>query len=262
MARWISRMLGSATLPDKSTESHYPEKLDPARVPQHVAIIMDGNGRWAQKRGLPRSMGHRAGVESLRIAVKFFSRIGVKYLTVYAFSTENWKRPREEVDTLMNLLVEYLEKEVAELDRQGVRIQAYGDLSVLPRAAQEALARSVDLTAVNDKLVLGLCLNYGGRAELVQAVRQIATAVSSGELKPEAIDEETIGRHLYTRNIPDPDLLIRPAGEYRISNYLLWQLAYTEFWLTETLWPDFREEHFLQAVQEFQKRERRFGGLV
>lgn len=262
MAKWISRMLGSAVLPEKQADNHQINEIDLSRLPQHVAIIMDGNGRWAQKRGLPRSVGHRAGVESLRTAVKVCTNIGIKYLTVYAFSTENWKRPKEEVDTLMNLLVEYLEKEVAELNQQGVQIRAYGDLAGLPLAAQQALTRSINLTAKNNKLVLGLCLNYGGRAEIVQAVNQIAAEVKAGKIDPGSIDEEMIEKFLYTRDIPDPDLLIRPAGELRISNYLLWQLAYTEFWLTDVLWPDFREEHFLQAIVDYQKRERRFGGLL
>lgn len=238
-------------------------KLDlSGEIPAHIAIIMDGNGRWAQKRNLPRAAGHRRGVESLRAMVEACLELGVKILTVYAFSTENWKRPKEEVDILMNLLVEYLQKEINELHRQGVRISPIGEISRLPAPAVRELEKAVKQTSANDRLVLNIALNYGGRAELVKAVKEIAQLSTNGELEIEEITEELVAQHLSTKGMPDPDLLIRPSGEYRISNFLLWQIAYTEFWITDTLWPDFRKEHLLEAIQAYQKRERRFGGLT
>lgn len=230
-------------------------------LPHHIAIIMDGNGRWAQKRNMPRAMGHRQGVESLREIVEACLELGIKILTVYAFSTENWKRPKEEVDILMNLLVEYLQKEISSLDEQGVRIHPIGEISRLPLPAIRELEKAQAKTKDNDRLILNIALNYGGRAELVQAVKEIAGLLTEGKIQPDEITEETISNHLATRGMPDPDLLIRPSGEYRISNFLLWQIAYTEFWITDTLWPDFRKEHLLEAIRAYQKRERRFGGL-
>ncbi|HHW08033.1 MAG TPA: isoprenyl transferase [Clostridia bacterium] len=230
-------------------------------LPKHIAIIMDGNGRWAQRRNMPRAMGHRQGVESLRGIVEACLELGIEILTVYAFSTENWKRPKEEVDILMNLLVEYLQKEMNNLDRQGVRICPIGEISKLPAAAIRELEKAQAKTKTNDRLILNIALNYGGRAEIVQAVKGIARLLQEGTIKPEEITEELISRHLTTRGLPDPDLLIRPSGEYRISNFLLWQIAYTEFWFTDALWPDFTKEHLLEAIRAYQKRERRFGGL-
>lgn len=231
------------------------------RLPRHLAIIMDGNGRWALKRGLPRAVGHRAGVEALREIVKACLEWGIEILTVYAFSTENWKRPREEVETLMELLVEYLQKEVDELNHQGVKISAIGRLNELPEKAQKELARAKELTAGNRRLLLNLALNYGGRAELVDACRAVVEDILQGKLKLDQIDEEVLSRYLYTAGLPDPDLLIRTAGEMRFSNFLLWQSAYTELWVTPVLWPDFRREHLLAALHDYARRERRFGGL-
>ncbi|MFZ5646321.1 MAG: isoprenyl transferase [Bacillota bacterium] len=235
--------------------------LDPSRMPRHVAIIMDGNGRWARRRGMPRSFGHRAGVESLRHVVRVSAEIGIKVLTVYAFSTENWKRPREEVDILMDLLVEYLNKEIDELCEKNVRIRAIGRIGELPPKAGEAVKvaheRSKNCTGLN----LNIALNYGGRAELEDAIREICAKVDRKQLSPDQIDQDIISQHLYTAGQPDPDLLIRPSGDFRVSNFLLWQLAYTEFWLTDVMWPDFRGIHLIQAVLDFQRRNRRFGGL-
>lgn len=236
-------------------------KIDPKKLPVHVAIIMDGNGRWAVKRGLPRGMGHRAGVESLRKTVEIACELGVKYLTVYAFSTENWKRPQEEVNILMDLLLEYLRSELKELIEKRVCIRAIGDIDELPQAPRLALSDAIEQTKDNDRMILNLCLNYGGRREIVDAVKNLATKIKEEKIAISEINEKLISEHLYTQGIPDPDLLIRPAGELRISNYLLWQLAYSEFWLTDVLWPDFREKHFLLAVHDYQKRHRRFGGL-
>jgi len=231
------------------------------RLPRHLAIIMDGNGRWALKRGLPRVVGHRAGVETLREIVKACLEWGIEILTVYAFSTENWKRPQEEVETLMELLVEYLQKETDELNRQGVKIGAIGRLYELPEKAQRELMRARELTAKNQKLLLNLALNYGGRAELVDACCAVVRDVLRGKLKVDDIDEGVLSSYLYTAGLPDPDLLIRTAGEMRFSNFLLWQSAYTELWITPVLWPDFRREDLLAALHDYARRERRFGGL-
>lgn len=234
--------------------------LDARRLPPHVAIIMDGNSRWAEKRGLPKVMGHRAGAESLRGVVRYCARIGIPYLTVYTFSTENWKRPKDEVDDLMGLLVEYLYKEIEELNANGVRIRSLGRSDVLPADAFTALQTAEAGTAANAGLTLNLALNYGGRTEILDAVRKLAFKVREGKIDPPAIDESVFSDHLYTAGLPDPDLLIRPAGEYRLSNFLLWQIAYSELWVTPVLWPDFRPEHLRQAIYDFQRRERRFGG--
>jgi len=235
--------------------------LDRSRIPQHVAIIMDGNGRWARSRGLPRAFGHRAGVESLREVVRAASELGVRILTVYAFSTENWRRPREEVGLLMNLLTEYLNREIDELCRNQVRVEAIGRIAELPPPAVKALERARRKSGPNRGLLLNLALNYGGRAEMVDAVRRLAADVLAGKVAPEQVDEDRLGGYLYTAGLPDPDLLIRPSGDLRLSNFLLWQMAYTEFWLTPVLWPDFRRIHLLEALVDFQGRERRFGGL-
>lgn len=235
--------------------------IDPTNVPAHVAIIMDGNGRWAKRRGMPRIFGHRAGVETLRSIVKTASEIGVKALTAYAFSTENWKRPAEEVNFLMTLLSEYLDSELEELDQNKVRLRFIGKIEELAPVLQDKMNHAANRTANNSGLILNLAVNYGGRSEIVRAVRLIAQQVSSGKLNENEITEDAIERHLYTAGLPDPDLLIRPSGDYRISNYLLWQLAYTEFWFTSIHWPDFKPEHFIEAVRDYQVRERRFGGL-
>jgi len=237
------------------------DKIDKNRLPVHIAIIMDGNGRWAKKRNLPRIMGHKAGVEVLRDIVKASSSIGIKVLTLYAFSTENWKRPVDEVNSLMDLLVEYLRKEVNELHEQNVKIMAIGDLSKLPMVCQEELNRSIDITKDNTGLILNLALNYGGRAEITDAVRKIAERVKIGEIQPEDINEYIITGHLSTGKLPDPDLIIRPSGELRLSNFLLWQCAYSELWFSDINWPDFTREHLFRAIIDFQMRDRRFGGI-
>lgn len=235
--------------------------LQTKALPQHIAIIMDGNGRWAKKRGLPRTIGHRAGVESLKKIVEACGEIGIKYLTVYAFSTENWKRPKEEVDTLMNLLVEYIEKELETLQRNGVCIKPIGNISELPENARNQIYKSIEKTKNNNKLYLQIALNYGGRRELVHAIQGIVRDVSDGKLSRELIDEQVVSQYLYTAGIPDPDLIIRPSGEMRVSNFLLWQLAYAELWVTNVLWPDFEPEHLFQAIFDYQQRQRRFGAL-
>ncbi|MBM3889638.1 MAG: isoprenyl transferase [Verrucomicrobia bacterium] len=231
------------------------------KVPRHVAIIMDGNGRWARQRGLPRIEGHRAGAESVRAAVRAAGKFGVKYLTLYAFSVENWRRPKLEVSGLMRLLVRYLRSEIDELNRSNVRLETIGRLEDLPKSAQRELEEARQRLAKNTGLTLIVALSYGGRTELVDAMRKIAQEVKAGRLRPEQIDEATISSALYTARFPDPDLLIRTSGEMRLSNFLLWQTSYTEIWITPTLWPDFREPDFLQALEEYRKRERRFGGI-
>jgi undecaprenyl diphosphate synthase len=230
-------------------------------VPKHIAIIMDGNGRWAQQNGKPRIYGHHQGVESVRKVVESCSELGVKYLTLYAFSTENWKRPIEEVNALMELLVRTIRKETPELNKQNVRIQTIGNTGSLPTDCVAELDESIQLTHSNTGLTLILALSYSGRSEIAHAMQQMATAVQKGELKPEEIDEASIGGYLYTKDIPDPELVIRTSGEYRISNYLLWQSAYAEFYFTETLWPDFDKDELMKAIDSYRNRERRFGQI-
>ncbi len=236
-------------------------ELDREKMPRHVAIIMDGNGRWAKKRAMPRTFGHRQGVETLKRIVQFASDAGLQVLTVYAFSTENWRRPGSEVDFLMTLFKEFLEQEIDELHRNRVRIRFIGDIAGLPMVLQKTFADAECLTTNNPGLTFNVAVNYGGRAEIVQAVRSLAVQVREGEISCDAISEASISDQLYTAGQPDPDLLIRPSGDLRISNFLLWQLAYTEFWFTETLWPDFSVKEFAAAMIAYQKRERRFGGL-
>jgi undecaprenyl diphosphate synthase len=236
--------------------------LDPQRIPAHVAIIMDGNGRWANRRGLPRIAGHRAGVTPVRETVEACARLGVGALTLYAFSVENWKRPRAEVDTLWRLLRFYLRREVPELNRNGVVLRVIGRMEELPGKVREEIEFAEERTRHNGGMRLNLAINYGGRAELVDAVNAaIAEARLAGTLHSLCLDEETIAANLYTADMVDPDLLIRTSGEMRVSNFLLWQIAYSELYVTETLWPDFNRGELLRAVLDFQKRERRFGGL-
>ena len=230
-------------------------------VPNHIAIIPDGNGRWAKKRGLPRSIGHREGSMTLKKIVIYCSKIGVKYLTIYAFSTENWKRPQSEVDTLMSLLLEFLRNAEKELDGSNVRIKVIGDVLGLPDELQKEIIRVEKLTGVNNGLNLNIALNYGSRFEMLHAVKEISKKVKENKLSIDAIDEREFEGCLYTVGIPDPDLLIRTSGEQRISNYLLWQCAYTEFWFTNELWPDINESHIAEAIQVFESRNRRYGGL-
>lgn len=237
------------------------DKIDKEKVPKHVAVIMDGNGRWAKKRGLPRAMGHRAGVESIREIVKASSNLGIEYLTLYAFSTENWKRPKDEVNTLMSLLIEFLRKEIDELHKNNVVVRAIGDISQLPGQCIDELNRAYLITKDNKGLCLNLALNYGGRDDIKKAVINIASGVKSGNIRLEDINEGLISDNLYTKGIPDPDLLIRPSGEYRLSNCLLWQIAYAEFWFADIYWPDFKPVHLYNAIYDYQNRNRRFGGV-
>lgn len=230
-------------------------------VPDHIAIIMDGNGRWAKNKGMPRVAGHRAGVETLRDIIQSCLDLNIKYLTVYAFSTENWKRPQDEIKALMGLILEYVKKEIRNLKRDGVKINPIGDLEALEGNIQESLQYAVEQTKENNKLVFNVALNYGGRAEITKALKEIALKVKKDEIQIEDIDEDLIQNHLYTCKQPDPDLIIRPSGEMRLSNFLLWQLAYSEIWVTDVMWPDFKPKHLLEAINEFQKRSRRFGAL-
>ena len=233
--------------------------INTENLPKHVAIIMDGNGRWAKKRALNRIRGHENGVNSVREVVRTSREIGISYLTLYAFSEENWKRSKHEVDALMNLLKRFLKKELDEMLENGIRFQTIGRLGKLPEDVQRLLSETSDKTSQNKDMVLNLALSYGGRQEILDAVQKIFLMVESRGLRTEEITEQTISDSLYTAGIPDPDLLIRTSGEYRISNFLLWQIAYTEIYITPTLWPDFRKEEYLAAIEEFQKRERRFG---
>lgn len=230
--------------------------------PRHVGVIMDGNGRWATRRGLPRTAGHKAGVEALRSVVKACPDLGIEILTAYAFSTENWKRSQDEVDFLMFLLVDYCRREVNTLNENGVRINAIGRIDELPALQRDEIRRAMELTRGNSRLILNLAVNYGGQSELVDAVRAVAVQVQAGALKPEEINEAVISQHLYTAGQPDPDLVIRTAGEMRLSNFLLWQASYSELWITDVTWPDFGREHLEQAVLDFGKRERRFGAVI
>ena len=228
-------------------------------IPRHVAIIMDGNGRWAKARGVPRLMGHRAGRESVREAVRGCAQLGVEVLTLYTFSIENWQRPAREVSALMTILRQTLRAERKELDTNNVRLQVIGRTADLPGAVREEIAATQKYLSRNTGLQLNLALSYSGRAELVDAVRSMLRDAKQMELDPAHVDEELVASYLYTTGLPDPDLLIRTSGEMRISNFMLWQLAYTELWITDTLWPDFRRKHLFEAVSEFQGRERRFG---
>ncbi len=240
-----------------------PESGQPnAHLPRHVAIIMDGNGRWARARGLPRFRGHTEGMQSVREIVETSVEIGFPNLTLYAFSQENWNRPAAEVNALMRLLQRYVAKERDELVRQGVEVRVFGDLQRLPSGPRNAVDMIQDTTAGGKNLRLNLMISYGSRAEITRAVRLIAEAVKRGELDPADINEALISSHLYTAGLPDPDLLIRTSGEQRISNFMLWQLAYTELYITPTLWPDFRRADLLAAIHEYQKRERRFGRVT
>jgi len=234
-------------------------ELDPARLPRHVAVIMDGNGRWAEQRGLPRLYGHRVGKDSVRAVVETSRRLGVKYLSLYAFSTENWARPLREVDGLMGLLRRYLASELGKMMKHQIRLRAVGSLRRLPPSVREALRATVEATKRNTGMTVMLAVSYGGREEIARAARAIARRVERGELDPGRITARTVAKHLGTAGIPDPDLLIRTGGEMRISNFFLWQLAYTEIYVSQSMWPDFREREYLQALAFFQQRQRRFG---
>ena len=248
-----------APVTTESSESRLLAQIDLDRLPRHVAIIMDGNGRWAKKRRLPRIAGHRAGIRAVRQSVEACARLGVPYLTLYAFSVENWKRPHSETTLLMRLLREYLKKEISELNRQNIRLGVIGRIHELAKPVQRDLEMALENTKQNTGLRLTLALNYGARAELVDAVRELVElARRNGDV---VVDEPAVSSHLYTRDLPDPDLLIRTSGELRLSNFLLWQVAYSELWVTETLWPDFTQADLFQAIIDYQKRERRYGGI-
>ncbi|HEX7696494.1 MAG TPA: isoprenyl transferase, partial [Candidatus Acidoferrum sp.] len=237
-------------------------ELDANKLPQHVAVIMDGNGRWAQRRHLPRIAGHRAGVQSARTVIESCARLNIPALTLYAFSMENWRRPKAEIDFLMRLLREYLRKELPVIHRNNIRLLVIGRPDQLPEAVRTDVERAMDQTAKNSGMQLAVALNYGGRAELVDAFNRILDRVRNNGLANARVDEDMISQHLYTAGLPDPDLLIRTSGEMRVSNFLLWQIAYAEIYVTETLWPDFTRAQLLEALLDFQKRERRYGGLA
>lgn len=240
-----------------SEEERIIESIDFAKLPEHVAIIMDGNGRWAKMRKLPRIEGHKAGINSVRVVVETAYKVGIKYLTLYAFSRENWKRPKSEIDALMSLLEEYLDKEEEKFLQEDIRFKAIGRIEELPMNINIKLRRLEELTKSKDRMTLIIALNYGGRTEIIDAVNKIL--MENPRLKK--IEEKIFKKFLYTSEIPDPDLLIRTSGEQRISNFLLWQIAYTELWITPVLWPDFSRKDFLMAVKDYQRRERRFGGV-
>jgi undecaprenyl diphosphate synthase len=235
--------------------------LDRATIPRHVAIIMDGNGRWAQKRGLPRIEGHRRGVTSVRSIVEEASRLGLQQLTLFCFSSENWKRPPRELTLLMHLLKQYLVEERREIQRQGLRFKVIGKLHDLEPVIQAEMQKTIEVSAGNDGMTLCLAVNYGARQEITEAIQKIAAQVRDGRINPEDISEKTVADHLMTATMPDPDLVIRTASEFRISNFLLWQISYSELWVTEKHWPEFREEEFREALRAFARRDRRFGGL-
>lgn len=234
---------------------------NPDAIPAHIGIIMDGNGRWAKRRGLPRTAGHRAGSNALRDITKACGQMGMTALTVYAFSTENWKRPKEEVDNIMALLLEFLKNAEREIDGQNVQIRVIGDTSAFSDELQNEIKRVEGITKGNDGLVLNIALNYGGRSEIVRAAKVLADKVKNGEMSADDITEDMISSQMYTADLPDPDLIIRPSGEYRLSNFLIWQSAYSEFWFSHILWPDFTVKDLQRAIGDFQKRNRRFGGV-
>ncbi len=244
------------------TYAPLPSDLDPKTLPQHVAVIMDGNGRWAKKRGFPRIAGHRQGAKTLKNLLRCCKDWGIPALTAYAFSTENWQRPLKEVGFLMRLFERLLRRELAEMQREGVRISFVGDLSVLADALRQEIERAMALTAQNQAIHFTVAINYGSRAELAQACRRIAEHAQQGLLQPQTVNEVLIEQYLYTKGTPDPDFLIRTSGEQRLSNYLLWQLAYTELYFTDTFWPDFDRNAFHQALRYFQERDRRFGKVA
>ncbi len=234
-------------------------KYELEKIPQHLAIIMDGNGRWAMRKGLSRIMGHRQGVKAVRKTVKACRELGIKVLTLYAFSKENWNRPQDEVSALMNLLYEYLGRELDEMLKNGIRLNAIGEIDRLPKKVQAKLASAMESTASNKGMILNLALSYGGRAEIAKAARKIAMLCLEGKIKPEEIDEKLFASYLDTAGLPDPDLIIRTSGEKRLSNFLLFQAAYSELYITDTLWPDFNEEELFKALDDYQRRDRRFG---
>jgi len=236
-------------------------QVDFDRLPRHIAIILDGNGRWAKKRGLPRTAGHKVGAETFRTIATYCRDIGIDYLTVYAFSTENWKRPKEEVDTIMELLRRYVLEAIDTMERDKVRLNFMGDMTVLAPDLQDLIAKSNAISARLEGCQCNICLNYGGRAEIVQAARRFAEDCAAGKTTPDALTEQVFDGYLYSAGVPSPELMIRPGGEQRLSNFLLWQCAYSEFYYTDVLWPDFTKEELHKAIAAFQRRDRRFGGI-
>ncbi len=245
-----------------SKEAELLEAIDFARLPQHVAVIMDGNGRWAKQRGKPRIFGHKAGAESVRLLLDTSARLELKSLTLYAFSTENWKRPADEVGALFKMLVHYIRQEIAEVNRQNIRFQAIGRIEGLAKEVQKEIAEAVDKTSANTGTSLNVALNYGGRTEIVDACKNAVKNLLQAGRTIDDLSEDDINQNLYTKGLPEVDLLIRTSGEFRLSNFLLWQLAYSEIYVTPTFFPDFRRESFLEAIIDFQKRDRRFGGTT
>lgn len=245
----------------KYTIEKLRKKIDKTKLPKHVAIIMDGNGRWAKKRFLPRNYGHQEGMERVIEIVGAASNLGIKHLSLYAFSTENWKRPMDEIQGLMKILVQYIRRELDKLHKNNVKVNIMGDIEKLPELAKEEVKRAVETTSKNTGMILNIGLNYGGRDEIIRGVKKILKDVELGKISIENINEDIFKNYLYTNGQPDPDLLIRPSGELRISNFMLYQIAYTEFWFSDILWPDFTEEHLLLSILDYQKRNRRFGGI-
>ena len=235
------------------------DTIHPYNLPKHVAIIMDGNGRWAKKQGLDRTFGHQNAIKSVRSAIETCGDLGIPYLTLFAFSTENWNRPKLEVSFLMKLLSKTIESEIQELNEKGIRLMVIGEIDALPDATRKPLQKALDITQNNTKATLIIALNYGSQAEIIRATQRIAEEVKAGKLDPKEINNEIFEQNLYTNNIPNVDLLIRTSGEHRISNFLLWQIAYAELYFSDVLWPDFRKEHFLEAIQSYTQRERRYG---
>jgi undecaprenyl diphosphate synthase len=247
---------------NSSKSSSTPMVLETENLPAHIAIIMDGNGRWAQKHLLNRIKGHDKGAETVRVIIRACRKIGIPYLTLYAFSTENWQRPKHEVAALMSLLKKFLESEKKELNDNNIRLNAIGQLERLPEDVHQKLNETMALTQSNDGMLLNLALSYGGRAEIVMMVQKLSEKVKAAQLDPASITDKLVSEFLYTKGMPDPDLLIRTSGESRVSNFLLWQIAYAEIYVTKTLWPDFGEEELIQILQDYQRRERRFGKVI
>ena len=242
-------------------KSHQAGQVDMSRLPRHIAIIMDGNGRWAKQRGLPRTAGHKVGAEVFRKIATYCKELGVEYLTVYAFSTENWKRPADEVSTIMGLLKQYMLEAIESMERDRIRLKFFGDMSAISPELQEMVERTNAISREIDGFQANICLNYGGRDELLRAARAFAADCVAGEKTPHALTEADFGQYLFSAGIPDPELIIRPSGEIRLSNFLLWQCAYSEFYFCDTLWPDFNERTLDEAIIDYQKRDRRFGGV-
>lgn len=246
---------------NKKQENEEDFQLDMNNIPKHIGVIMDGNGRWAKARNLPRQFGHKAGVETIRRVITEADDLGVEYMTLYAFSTENWKRPKDEVSALMKLLVQYLKQEIDELDEKGVVINVLGDYSKLPNECIVEIDKAIERTKDNKGIVMNVALNYGGRAEIVRATKAICKKIQDGEINIEDITEDLFSNYLYTAGMPDPDIIIRPSGEQRLSNFLSWQSAYSEFWYSDINWPDFKAEDLRRAIFDYQNRDRRFGGV-